>query len=59
MRSSRVVTENVSNAARAAATAASTSSGPPNAIVAIGCSVAGLITSSVSVETGWTHSPLM
>ena len=36
-RSSRLVSENVSNAAFAAATAASTSSAPPIAIVAIGC----------------------
>ncbi len=59
MRSSTLVCENVSNAALAAATAASTSSAPPIAIVSIGCSVAGLMTSSVSLLSGFTHAPLM
>ena len=54
-----LVSENVSNAALAAATAASTSSAPPIAIDSIGCSVAGLITASVSVVSGSTHWPLM
>ena len=58
-RSSRVVCEKVSNAAFAAATAASTSAVPPIAIEAIGCSVAGLITSSVSLVLGSTQAPLM
>ena len=54
-----LVSENVSNAALAAATAASTSSAPPIAIDSIGSSVAGLITSSVSVVSGATHWPSM
>jgi hypothetical protein len=51
--------EYVSKAARAAVTATSTSSAPPMAIVSTGCSVAGLMTSSVSLEIGSTHLPLM
>ena len=59
MRSSTEVCENVSKAAFAAATAASTSAAPPMAIDAIGFSVAGLMTSIVSVVLGSTHAPLM
>ena len=58
-RSSRVVREYVSNAARAAATATSTSSGPPMAMDSIASSVAGLMTASVSLDSGATHFPSM
>ena len=54
-RSSRVVCENVSKARCAAATARSTSAALPSAIVPIGCSVAGLMTSSVFSRAGATH----
>ena len=59
IRSSRVVSENVSNALRAAATACSTSFSSPRAIVATTSSVAGLMTSRVEVDTGSTHCPSM
>ncbi len=58
-RSSRVVCENVSNAALAAATAASTSAWPPRAMASMASSVAGLMTSRRSSVDGATHSPLM
>ena len=59
IRSSREVAAKPSNAALAAATARSTSASAPSAIVANGCSVAGLMTSSVAGEAGATHSPPM
>jgi len=59
MRSRLLVAEKAGKERRAAATARSTSALLPSAIVAIGCSVAGLITSSVAVPSGSTHSPPM
>ena len=56
-RSSRVVCEYVSNARRAATTAASTSSGPPSATLPITSSVAGLTMSSSRFDRGSTHAP--
>src|SRR6185369_3737905 len=58
-RSSRDVCWNVSNAARAAFTAASTSSAVPSRILPTACSVAGLMTSSSQRPAGLTHAPLM
>src|SRR5688572_15434189 len=58
-RSSRDVCENVSNAARAALTAASTSSAVPSRILPTDCSVAGLMTSSSRRPGGLTHAPSM
>ena len=58
-RSSREVCENVSNAARAAFTAASTSSAVPSRILPTACSVAGLMTSSSRRPAGLTHAPSM
>src|SRR3954453_1246121 len=58
-RSSRDVCANVSNAARAAFTAASTSSAVPSRILPTDCSVAGLMTSSSRRPAGLTHAPLM
>ncbi len=59
MRSAREVREYAGNAARAALQALSTSAAEPSAMVAIGFSVAGFITSSVRRSTGSTHWPLM
>ncbi len=58
-RSSTGVCDHVSNAALAAATAASTSACVPIAIVVIGSSVAGLITARVVSPSGSTHAPSM
>jgi hypothetical protein len=59
MRSSRVVAAYESKAFRAAVTARSTSASLPRAISVIGFSVAGLMTSRVSVPIGSTHWPSM
>ena len=59
MRSSRVVTENVSKARRAAITALSTSALEPSEIWYSASSVAGLMTSVVFLTTGSTHAPSM
>src|SRR5687767_2257217 len=58
-RSSREVCEYVSNALRAALTAASTSSAVPRRILPTACSVAGLMTSSSRRPAGLTHAPSM
>jgi hypothetical protein len=57
MRSSRVVTEKVSNAFRAAATALSTSAFEPTATSYIASSVAGLTTGTVFMTAGSTQAP--
>ena len=46
-----------SNARRAAATARSTSAGPPEATVAMTEPVAGLTVSNVSPDSAWVNSP--
>ena len=57
MRSSRVVSENVSNALRAAVTALSTSALEPTATSYMRSSVAGLTTGTVFMTTGSTQAP--
>ena len=59
MRSSRVVTEKVSNALRAATTALSTSAFEPTATSYMGSSVAGLTTGTVFMTAGSTQAPSM
>ena len=59
LRSPGVVCDHSSNAARAAATAASTSATPPLGTWAMTSSVAGLMTGVVSPVAASAHSPLM
>ena len=58
-RSSTVVSDHVSNAARAAATARSTSSALPSGMLPITCSVVELMTSITPLPEEATHSPPM
>ena len=58
-RSSEVVDDHASNAARAAATARSTSLDPPSAMRPNGVSVAGLITSMTFGSSGFCQVPSM
>ena len=58
-RSALLVCENAGNAARAAATARSTSAAEPMEILVKGSSVAGLMTSRVRGVAGSTQAPLM
>jgi hypothetical protein len=58
-RSSRLLTDHVANALRAALTALSTSAAEPIAILPDTCSVVGLSTSSDLLSAGSTHWPSM